>query len=126
MAGNTKSKPMKLFRSVLLICGAIFLSFSCGKTDTQSFTVKNELDVARTDEIVSIAIADLPSDDVAGMLVREEGQQEYLLSQLIDNDMDGKPDEFLFLTSIGPNETKEFILETPAPGTSQPEAENTT
>lgn len=111
------------------IAAAIFLFFArCtpGQPDSQTFTVSNNLDIPRINEVITIPAKKIrpliPPHHMGGLTVREAGQQTLLRSQFIDYELDGEIDEVLFLASIGPNETKTFIVEqaeTPA------DAENT-
>ncbi len=87
-----------------------------GATRSQSFTVTNHLDIPRVDEIVGIPMDEvrrfIPADSISYVQARESDQRTYLRSQAVDNNLDGETDELLFLVSIGPGETKTFILET--------------
>src|SRR5690606_2504494 len=99
---------------LLKICCFLLLSLP-GITRSQSFSLTNQLNIHRADEIISIPVKDIlhliPRDRIDQARVRESDQATYLRSQSVDNNLDGKTDELLFLTSIGPRETKTFIIE---------------
>ncbi len=82
----------------------------------QVFTITNRLDLSRADEIISIRAKDIlhivPADKIAQVFVREQDKTDYLVSQAIDNNSDGKIDEILVQISIGPGEKKSFVIET--------------
>ncbi len=85
------------------------------EASAQVFTVTNGLGIARADEIISIPVKDIlhlvSQDKITQVLIRQQDQKEYLVSQQVDNDLDGEIDEILFRASIGPRETKTFFLE---------------
>jgi hypothetical protein len=97
------------------ILSVIFFCLSYNTAVSQSFTLSNPLNISREDEIVSIPalnIADLiKKHGIEKISVRQQKQQQYLLTQPLDTDMDGDYDEILFQTSIGPNETLTYIVE---------------
>jgi hypothetical protein len=76
-------------------------------------SVRNPLAVARTSETITLAAAEvlkaLPVDDVRKVHVRDTTGRE-LLVQAVDVNDDGKFEELIFQTDIGPKETKRFEL----------------
>jgi hypothetical protein len=81
---------------------------------TATITVRNPLRVARPAETVSLPLTQLPTA-VRGLApsslrVRDAATKAVLLSQLLDNDGDGKPDELLFQTTMPAQGTKTFTL----------------
>ena len=105
---------MKLFTYFIAIITALFAS--AAECTAQVFTVTNRLDITRTDEIISIPVAQIrpviSPDKIISISIRQQDQKDYLLLQLVDNELDGKIDEILFRASIGPGETKTFFIET--------------
>lgn len=105
---------MKKLNYTLAVIAALFATGAA--CNAQVFTVTNRLDLARTDEVISIPVKGIIpmvlEDKIAQVSIREQGQQTYLVSQHIDNDMDGKIDEIIFQATIGPRETKSFLIET--------------
>ena len=91
-----------------------------GELGAQTLRVgaENKLAIERKDEVIAV-----PWSDVARVVrgaspsrvrVTDGGSRE-LVSQLIDNDADGKPDELLFLASFWPSERKTFEIRGEAP-----------
>ena len=82
---------------------------------TQGINValKNALPVARNAETISIRLADalklLPALKVANLIVQDTTGSA-VLSQLVDSDGDGKPDELVFQADFQPNETKSVVI----------------
>ncbi len=95
----------------LLIPGLGLIS---APTPTATITVRNPLKVARPAETVSLPLAQLPAL-VRGLApsslrVRDAATQAVVLSQLLDSNGDGKPDELLFQTTMSAAGTKTFTL----------------
>lgn len=105
----------------IAVIGTLFASQT--EASAQVFTVTNGLGIARTDEIIGIPVKNIlhlvSQDKIHQVLIRQQDQKGYLLSQQVDNDLDGEIDEILFRTSIGPHETKTFSIETGANATKQ-------
>ena len=96
------------------ICFLFLLA--CGKAETsQTFTVTNNLDITREQEIISIAaenVSNLIQEyGIDNLLIREQDQEDYLVSQSIDTDLNGDIDEILFQATINAREKKTFIIE---------------
>ena len=88
-----------------------------------AFTVRNRLAIARGTETVS-----LPATLLAGlitaygadnMLVRDATTGSVLVSQVLDNDADGKADALLFQTTLAAGATKAFTVSGAANGAAQ-------
>lgn len=108
---------MKLFSRPyhLLLFGCIFL-FSCEEAEnTKTFTVKNKLDTERKQETISIPVEKLNSlaekFGAENLLIRKEGEDDVLLSQVVDYDGDGFYDEILFQTDLAAAEEQSFVVE---------------
>jgi hypothetical protein len=76
-------------------------------------SVRNPLALARTSETIVLAAADvlkaLAADDIRKVHVRDASGREVLV-QAVDVNDDGKVEELIFQTDIGPKETKQFEL----------------
>ncbi|HEU5401944.1 MAG TPA: DUF4861 domain-containing protein [Terriglobales bacterium] len=77
-------------------------------------TVKNPLNIARSSETVVLPANDLRQalsvDDMRRVHVRGTGSSQDSLIQAVDLDGDGRFDQLLFQTDIGPSETQTFTL----------------
>ncbi len=84
-----------------------------GARDAISVTLRNPLAVPRANETIVLAVADLgdavPRLDLKNILVVDLGGNP-VLSQLVDVDGDESPDEIVFQTDLGANESKTFNL----------------
>ena len=101
--------------------GALIGLMTCaGSLQAQSLkvTASNPLAVERRDEVIGVAWSDVTRalKSAASNRVRvTDGGNRELLSQVIDNEGDGKPDELLFLADFWPKEEKSFtVLAEPA------------
>lgn len=87
---------------------------------TLSVTVSNPLAVARARETVSLAVAELaklaPGFDAKRAVLTDAAGKE-ILSQLLDLDGDGFPEELLFQTDLGGRQSRTFKV---VPGTRTP------
>ncbi|HMB89849.1 MAG TPA: DUF4861 domain-containing protein [Rhodothermales bacterium] len=81
--------------------------------------VENPLAMARPDEVVSLGWAALQDRDAAFaedvVRVMDAASGEEVLSQRLDSDGDGTTDALLFLVSLWPEETREFVVEAAPP-----------
>lgn len=76
-------------------------------------TVRNELDLARPQETVELALASLPglaADDLPRVHVAEEAGGRPLLSQAVDADGDGSFDQLVFQADFAPRQARTFQL----------------
>jgi len=102
---------------------------SCGKKFTPlHFTVTNLLSIDRKSETISIPISKISS---SGEKIECENLQikdgdKILVTQLVDNDLDGSIDELLFQTDIKGNKEKNFTIELTEKEASQLSANNIT
>lgn len=102
---------------ILLILCFVALAYAGGKKQGVLFTVRNPLPVQRTMETVSVNLTGFYQfhpewKDETLTIFKAETE---FVSQMIDNDQDGTPDELIFQASFGPNETRQFeIYRTPA------------
>jgi pectinesterase len=79
----------------------------------KTVTAENQLDVERHDEVISVpwsSVSAMASSPSVRRLKVSDGSGREMLSQAIDNDGDGRTDEFLFLADFWPKETKTFTI----------------
>lgn len=85
---------------------------------------ENTLGFARVDEIVGIpwqqVLTQLSAAAPGGVRVIDGVTGRELVSQVVDDDGDGTPDELLFQSTFAPNEVKGFTLERGAPAATFP------
>lgn len=76
--------------------------------------VKNELDIARSNETVAIAVTAIkkkwPNAALASLVVHEAKTGQHVVSQMIDDDVDGRYEELIFQADFAAGETKTFKL----------------
>ncbi|MGI4738910.1 MAG: DUF4861 domain-containing protein [Janthinobacterium lividum] len=77
-------------------------------------TVRNQLNLARRAETISLPLARLPAAvrqlAPTSLRVRDGATKQLLVSQLLDRDGDGRPDELLFQTDVPAKGTKTFTV----------------
>lgn len=81
-------------------------------------TAENTLPVSRIDEIMSVRWSDVASrlrDARADHVRVRDATGIEVISQVSDNDGDGKPDELLFQADMWPRQSRNFTIETGAP-----------
>jgi len=95
-------------KSLLFGLFTFFITFGLFAQDRfSSFTVENNLDILRSQETISINLKRM--DNPSNIIVAEK-DGNVLVSQLIDNDQDGKPDELIFQDDFKANENKTYHL----------------
>jgi len=103
------------YATVLLLA----TTFSCATRPTDSgpaatITVRNPLAVSRSSETISLPVDKLPAAarklGAANLRVQDAQTQAVLVSQLVDLNDDGQPDELLFQTDMAANSTRKFVL----------------
>jgi pectinesterase len=91
-----------------------------------SLRAENTLGIARADETVGVpwatVLAQLPGAAAGQVRVRDVVTGRELVSQVVDDDGDGTPDELLFQSSFAPNETRGFTIERGVPSATFPKA----
>ncbi|HTE47011.1 MAG TPA: DUF4861 domain-containing protein [Gemmatimonadaceae bacterium] len=79
----------------------------------------NSLTIARTDETIALRWADvvakLPQAVPGRVLVMDPASEREVVSQVVDNDGDGTPDELIFQATFAPGEAKQFVIEAGTP-----------
>lgn len=99
----------KPFLFILTFVALLVLSCEEKIKPNQQIVVKNNLDVNRSFETVSVDLASLEPSEVKGSLViRDAETKAELVSQQIDSDGDGTMDAILFQPEISANEEKIF------------------
>lgn len=100
------------------LCSSVVAAFlllgGCSSEEAKTITIKNPLGINREAETISIPVSDLKALEskygIENILVRPAEQEEYLVTQLVDNDQDGKMDELLFQVDMEANEEKDFVV----------------
>jgi hypothetical protein len=103
-------------KSILLSLITIIFFYSCTPKDPAAeINVFNKLDLDRNSETIEIDLKQIPTllaQFTADQIVVKDGATDQIvLSQLIDLNDDGKPDQLIFQTDIGANAHKHFHLE---------------
>lgn len=77
-------------------------------------SVRNPIQLTRRSETIAIQASELkkvlPFDDIRRVHVRDQRNGQELLTQAVDEDGDGKYDQLVFQTDIGPGEIRPFDL----------------
>jgi hypothetical protein len=93
---------------------ALGLGAALAPSPTATITVRNQLGLARRAETISLPLAQLPAAvrrlDAASLRVHATPGNALLVSQLLDNDGDGRPDELLFQTDVPAKGTQMFTV----------------
>jgi hypothetical protein len=104
---------MKLLLFALPLAG-LGLGAPLAPGPSATITVRNPLALARPLETISLPLAQLPAAvrqlAPASLRVRDAGTKTLLVSQLLDTNGDGNPDELLFQTTMPARGTKSFVL----------------
>jgi pectinesterase len=116
MPMNQALRPLILI--ALVVSGA---PPAVAQLSPNSVTVRaeNALGVTRTDETIGVpwttVVAQMPAAAPGQLRVRDAVTGREIVSQVVDNDGDGSPDELLFQATFAPGETRAFALERGAP-----------
>jgi hypothetical protein len=104
---------MKFFVLALPLA-ALGLGSALAPAPTATITVRNSLGLARRAETISLPLTQLPTAvrrlDAASLRVHALPGNALLVSQLLDKDGDGKPDELLFQTDVPAKGTQTFTV----------------
>ena len=105
---------MKSFKIVLLWLFSMLLISGCSKErPVYTLYLTNELQVARKNETVALKKSDLGNitcEKFSRFSVQDAATGEYLLSQVLDDDMDGELDYLLFQPAMKAGETRTYHL----------------
>lgn len=108
----------KYFKSSLLAISFFHLMSltACTKTDKReeiNIEIKNTLGFSRN-EIISLQRnklqALLDKNDQKNIRIKEQGADQYLVTQWVDNDGDGLGDELLFQANVVANATSKYVV----------------
>jgi len=102
-----------------LIASAVALVIS-SITSAATVTAKNDLDIARPSETVVVAWRDLGSAMPAAAVSVSDAAGKQIVSQVVDVDADGKPDQLVFQADFAPGESKTFEIK---PGSNAKQAD---
>src|SRR3990172_6031746 len=102
-----------MMKKIIGILLALFLVAVVFATEKQIVVrVSNPLNADRPGELVTVKWSALqkalPSLKAGTVAVLEKGSTQPIVSQVIDYDQDGKPEELVFQSSFKAKETKEF------------------
>lgn len=105
-------KPFGILANLLLVL-VLFSSHQL-KTSDISFTIKNNLNIDRTAETVTIPIKEIKelaqTFGAHHLLIKEVATNKLLVSQVIDINGDGAADEIIFQTNIKARTEKKYTL----------------
>lgn len=125
--------PMKSLLLPSILAGLFFadaIPSSRPAAAAATITVHNALNLARRAETISLSLAQLPAAvrqlTVTRLCVHDAVTHALLVSQLLDNDADGRPDALLFQTDLPAKGTKSFTLTQLEAGTTLPATSTTT
>jgi Domain of unknown function (DUF4861) len=103
-------KPVVTQIAAALVCAAA----ARAQTTALVATVRNDLDLARREEMVEIPAAALAglakAKDLAKVHVQEKGAAAETLAQAVDLDGDAVPDQVVFLADFAPRQSRTFEL----------------
>jgi len=107
-------KPSKRITGASLLLAAWLLG-ACGQdADTKTLTVKNNLNLNRTAETISIPIEQVSAlvkqFGAENILIMDAETDSILVSQPLDNNGDGNIDEILFQANIKANAERKFTI----------------
>lgn len=89
----------------------VFTSFKVNQEVLSKITVQNTLNLNREFETIEVDISNISSEKVANLVVLDENSNQ-LISQIVDENLDGKGDVLLFQPFVKANSTAKYILST--------------
>ena len=99
---------------LLLFCACPRVVAQSSNTSNTVVTVHNPIDLARSNETITLEASRLRSlagaDDLRRVHLRDLQSGEDVLTQAVDTNGDGTYDELIFQTNMGPKATKKFAL----------------
>ena len=99
---------------------SVIAQANASRSTLVSVVAENTLDIVRTDETITITLADLRAKmgtvDTSALRVRDAASQREIPSQVVDDDGTGSPDALIFQASFFPGEVKRFVVERGTPG----------
>ncbi|HEV7993192.1 MAG TPA: DUF4861 family protein, partial [Gemmatimonadaceae bacterium] len=113
---NRVFRPLVLAALVALVAPSARAQLS---PNSVAVRAENTLGITRTDETIGVpwatVVAQMPAAAAGELRVRDAVTGRELVSQVVDDDGDGTPDELLFQSTFLPNETRAFAIERGAP-----------
>ncbi len=107
-------KKRKIAWAGIALATVMFSSCQQEERSSKTFTVKNNLDMDRKAETVSVPASEVEAlvneFGAENILIRDGETDSLLVTQVLDSDADGTVDEILFQTNIKANEEKTFLL----------------
>ena len=100
---NYSSLSVSLLFSILISCAP----------EVYNVEISNTMVVERENESVTLLINKLPefiSSNIENYGIYDASTKQFLISQVIDNDIDGSPDVIIFQPQLAPNSSKLFQL----------------
>ncbi len=101
-------------KQISVIALVVFIFTACGDLKEHRVIVENHLNFNRK-EVVAIACEDLKpvikGEDMEKVLIYDPQTSQYLVTQLLDNDMDGEVDELLFQAEVKANSISSYLIE---------------
>ena len=110
------------------LCAGVVFSAASASLAAQSavITVANPSGIERPDETVGLpwteVRAHLAGAAAGHLRVLDAVSREELVSQVVDDDGDGAPDELIFQSGFFPGEAKRFVVESGVPAATYPKA----
>ena len=96
--------------ALLLLTLTFFISCDKKIASISSIEIKNNLDLDREFETVEVDISSFNLEENTSFVILDEKTNEEIISQVIDNDLDGKNDIIVFQPKIKANSSKIYIL----------------
>ena len=96
--------------ALLLLTLTFFISCDKKTATISSIEIKNNLDLDREFETVEVDISSFNLEENTSFVILDEKTNEEIISQVIDNDLDGKNDIIVFQPKIKANSSKIYIL----------------
>lgn len=115
MSANRLLVPCAVVASLLALGRAVAQTAASGVL----VRAVNSLPITRSDETIAIRWADvlakLPQAAPGRVVVMDPASDREVVSQVVDNDGDGTPDELIFQATFPPGDAKQFLIEVGTP-----------
>jgi hypothetical protein len=99
-------------KKIAFLFVTLLFFISCDKkaTPISNIEIKNNLNIDREFETVEIDVSSFNLDENLSYVILDENTNKEIISQVIDNDLDGKDDILIFQPKIKANSSKKYIL----------------
>ncbi|MCG1037423.1 DUF4861 domain-containing protein [Polaribacter sargassicola] len=99
-------------KKIIFLSFALAVFMSCDKENKpiSNIVIKNNLNLDREFETVEIDISAVQLKENSSFIILDKNTNQEIISQVIDNDLDGKNDIIIFQPKIKANSSKEYIL----------------